>query len=247
MVVCIRIGASGNIDGLCFVSGLVGGKHTLVGQDDHASSGDLQGQVGRIESGRTKHDRMVGVHGVQSHGAGRCTSVESDDARGVCRGALIDEHVRRAVNRSVSAAPQGFRFGPNLPDGADVLVQVLLTVVALGGVAPHVTVVGICSAVLTVFIAHVDHRCAGNGQQPGMGLQGGGIGFVGAGLARKTLLGPLVPLIGRAGVGARGEARDVVAADEGHHDRTVHVLVLAAGRPVIEVHVVLFAGGEDAV
>ena len=145
---------------------------------------------------------MVRVHGVQGHGAGRCTSVEPNEARDVCRGALVDEHVRCAVDRGVSAAPQGFRFGPNLPDGADVLVQVLLTVVALGGVAPHVTVVGIGSAVLTVLIAHVDHRCAGNGQQPGMGLQGGGIGFVGAGLAWKALLGPLVPLVGRTGVGA---------------------------------------------
>ena len=80
-----------------------------------------------------------------------------------------------------------------------------------------------------------------------MGLQGGGIGFVGARLARQALLGPLVPFVSRAGVGARGEARDVVAADEGHHDRTVHVLVLAAGRPVIEVHVVLLAAGEHAV
>ena len=190
---------------------------------------------------------MVGVHGVQGHGAGRCTSVEANEARGVCRGALVDEHVRCAVDRSVSAAPKGFRFGPNLPDGADVLVKVLLTVVALGGVAPHVTVVGIGPAILAVFVAHVDHRCAGNGQQPGMGLQGGGIGFVGPGLAWKALLGPLVPLVGRAGVGARGEARDVVAADKGHHDRTVHVLVLAARGPVIEVHVVLLAAGEHAV
>ena len=126
-------------------------------------------------------------------------------------------------------------------------MQVLFTVVALGGVPPHVTVVGIGSAVLTVFVAHVDHRCTGNGQQPGVGLQGGGIGFVRAGLARKALLGPLVPLVGRAGIGAGGKARDVVAADEGHHDRSVHVLVLAARRPVIEVHVVLFAAGKHAV
>ena len=98
VVVCCRIGATRNIGRLGFVSGRVGGKHALVGQDDHASSRDLQSQVGRIEGGRTKDDRMVGVHGIQGHGAGRWASVESNKAGGVHRGALVDEHVRRAVD-----------------------------------------------------------------------------------------------------------------------------------------------------
>ncbi len=151
------------------------------------------------------------------------------------------------MDRSIAAAAKGLGFGPNLPDGADVLVQVLFPVVAVCGVAPHVTVVGIGSTVLSVFVAHVDHWCAGNGQQPSMSLQGGGVGLVGAGLARQALFSPLVPLVGRTGVGTRSESGDVVAADKGHHDRSVDVLILAARRPIIEVHVVFFATREHAV
>ena len=151
------------------------------------------------------------------------------------------------MDRSITAAAKGLGFGSNLADGADVLVQVLFPVVAVCGVAPHVPVVGIGSTVLAVFVAHVDHRCTRNGQQPSMGLQGGGVGRVGAGLTRQALLGPLVPLVGRTGIGTRGESGDVMAADKRHHDRTVDVLVLAARRPVIEVHVVLFATREHAV
>ena len=185
--------------------------------------------------------------GVQGHRAGHGPPVESNEAGRVHRRTLIDEHVRCAVDRGIPTAAKGLRFGSNAPDFTQVLVQAVFTVVALGGVAPQVTVVRIRAAVLAVFVAHVDHGCARDGQQPRMGLQGGRIGRIGPGLARKALLGPLVPFVRGTGVGPRSKARNVVAANKGHHDRPVDVLVLAARRPVIEVHVVLFANGEHAV
>ena len=66
-------------------------------------------------------------------------------------------------------------------------------------------------------------------------------------LSWKPVFDPLVVSVSGARVGATGQARNVMTAHVGNHQRTWCILVLAAIGPEIEMLVVLVAGDKDVV
>ena len=108
-------------------------------------------------------------------------------------------------------------------------------------------IIGISTAVLTVFIAVVEQRGTGRGQQPTVGLEGGVIGRNIARLSGKAVLNPLVVGIAGASVCTAGEARNVMTAHVGNHQGAGRVLVLASIGPEIQVLVVFIPGDKHVV
>ena len=108
-------------------------------------------------------------------------------------------------------------------------------------------IIGIGTAVLTVFIAVVEQRGTGRGQQPTVGLEGGMVGRDIARLSGKAVLDPLIVGITGSSVCTAGEARNIMTANIGNHQGAGRVLVLASIGPVVQVLVVFVAGDKHVV
>ncbi len=108
-------------------------------------------------------------------------------------------------------------------------------------------IIGISTAVLTVFIAVVEQRGTGRGQQPTVGLEGGVVGRNIPRLSGKAVLNPLVVGITGSSVCTAGEARNIMTANIGNHQGAGRVLVLTSVGPVIQVLIVFIAGDKHVV
>ena len=174
-------------------------------------------------------------------------AVENHRHRLVFRGHVVGKEIGHGQARAVRPLTKGDGIMTQLTEFRDVRKQAELVLVPVRFISIHMTVIGIGTSVLSVFIAIVQQRCTRCGQQPSVSLKGSMVGRNIPWLPGQSIFRPLVVRIVRARIGTTGEPRNIVTAHVGHHQGARSVLVLAPIRPIIQMLVILISGNEDVV